>query len=73
MSGLFELSSILTTTRQLQESMVAEKPIERQAAMEAMRVWMEARDASAPRSLQYKEFDRLYRKAKLAFEDLDND
>jgi hypothetical protein len=53
--------------------MVAEKPIERQAAIEAMRVWMEARDVSAPRSLQYKEFDRLYRKAKLAFEDLGND
>jgi hypothetical protein len=48
---------------------MAEKPIERQAAIETMRVWMEARDASAPGSLQYKEFDRLYRKAKLAFED----
>jgi hypothetical protein len=53
--------------------MVAEKPIEQQAAIEAMRVWIEARDAGAPRSLQYKEFDRLYRKAKLAFEDLGND
>ena len=53
--------------------MVAERPIERQAVIEAMRVWMEARDASAPRSLQYKEFDRLYRKAKLAFDDLGND
>jgi hypothetical protein len=50
--------------------MVAENPIERQAAIEAMKVWMEARDASAPQSLQYKEFDRLYRKA---FEDLGND
>jgi hypothetical protein len=30
---------------------------------------MEAHNASMPRSLQYKEFDRLYRKEKLAFED----
>jgi hypothetical protein len=52
---------------------MAEKLIERQASVEAMRVWIEARDASAPRSLQYKEFDRLYRKAKLAFEELGND
>jgi hypothetical protein len=47
--------------------------MERQAAIEAMRVWKEARDVSAPRSLQYKEFDRLYRKAKLVCEELGDD
>jgi hypothetical protein len=34
---------------------------------------MEARDASPPRSLQYEEFGRLYRKAQLAFRDLGSD
>jgi hypothetical protein len=34
--------------------MAAGKPMERQAAIEAMRVWKEARDVSAPRSLNTK-------------------
>ena len=42
----------------------------RQAAIETMIAWREARDASKPGSKEYEEFDRKYREAEAAFHNL---
>jgi hypothetical protein len=52
---------------------MAEKPGDRQAAIETMIAWREARDASKPGSKEYQELDQKYREAERAFYNLGKD